>query len=50
MSKVNEERIKDGQPVVKPCELFDLIGGTSTGGYAFVHIVGNNLTLLELSP
>jgi patatin-like phospholipase/acyl hydrolase len=32
MAKVNEERGKDGQPSVKPCQLFDLIGGTSTGG------------------
>ncbi|KAF8856400.1 FabD/lysophospholipase-like protein [Acephala macrosclerotiorum] len=32
MAKVNAERKKDGQPYVKPCELFDLIGGTSTGG------------------
>jgi len=32
MARVNEERMKDGQPAVKPCELFDLIGGTSTGG------------------
>lgn len=32
MAMVNEERSKDGQPPVKPCELFDLIGGTSTGG------------------
>jgi patatin-like phospholipase/acyl hydrolase len=22
-----------GRPNVKPCEVFDLIGGTSTGGY-----------------
>ncbi|PVH75974.1 phospholipase, patatin family protein [Cadophora sp. DSE1049] len=32
MGKVNAERVKEGQAVVKPCELFDLIGGTSTGG------------------
>jgi hypothetical protein len=32
MARVNDERKKDGQPPVKPCELFDLIGGTSTGG------------------
>jgi hypothetical protein len=32
MVTVNEERAKDGHPIVKPCELFDLIGGTSTGG------------------
>ncbi|CZR68366.1 uncharacterized protein PAC_18265 [Phialocephala subalpina] len=32
MAKVNAERKRAGQPSVKPCELFDLIGGTSTGG------------------
>lgn len=32
MAKVNAERKKEGQCTVKPCELFDLIGGTSTGG------------------
>ena len=32
MAKVNSERNRAGQPSVKPCELFDLIGGTSTGG------------------
>jgi len=32
MARVNEERKKDGKPAIKPCELFDLIGGTSTGG------------------
>lgn len=32
MAKVNAERGKEGLSSVKPCELFDLIGGTSTGG------------------
>lgn len=32
MTKVNAQRAKDGEATVKPCELFDLIGGTSTGG------------------
>jgi hypothetical protein len=32
MAKLNAERVKDGQPKVKPCELFGMIGGTSTGG------------------
>jgi hypothetical protein len=32
MAAVNDERIKAGQSTLKPCELFDLIGGTSTGG------------------
>ncbi|KAL9086369.1 MAG: hypothetical protein Q9165_007155 [Trypethelium subeluteriae] len=33
MQRVNHERQKDGLPAVKPCEVFDLIGGTSTGGF-----------------
>lgn len=32
MTKVNAERQKKGQDTVKPCQVFDLIGGTSTGG------------------
>ncbi|KAI9675964.1 MAG: hypothetical protein M1829_003202, partial [Trizodia sp. TS-e1964] len=32
MAKVNSERGKDNLPAVKPCELFDMMGGTSTGG------------------
>jgi tetratricopeptide (TPR) repeat protein/predicted acylesterase/phospholipase RssA len=32
MDRLNHERNKDGLPSVKPCEVFDLIGGTSTGG------------------
>jgi hypothetical protein len=32
MKKVNSERAKVGLATVKPCEVFDLIGGTSTGG------------------
>lgn len=33
MSQLNREREKEGHQPVKPCEVFDLIGGTSTGGY-----------------
>lgn len=32
MARLNNLRGKAGLPVVKPCEVFDLIGGTSTGG------------------
>jgi patatin-like phospholipase/acyl hydrolase len=32
MDRTNAERRTQGQPPVKPFELFDLIGGTSTGG------------------
>jgi len=33
MSRLNHERQAANLPRVKPCEIFDLIGGTSTGGY-----------------
>ena len=42
MEDVNEEREKIQLPQVKPCELFDLIGGTSTGGYV-MHTQDKNL-------
>ncbi|KAJ6081476.1 hypothetical protein N7499_006350 [Penicillium canescens] len=32
MRKINEKREQEGLRKVKPCEIFDLIGGTSTGG------------------
>jgi patatin-like phospholipase/acyl hydrolase len=32
MDRLNHERKKNSLPSVKPCEVFDLIGGTSTGG------------------
>jgi len=32
MDKLNKERKKHGLVSVKPCDVFDLIGGTSTGG------------------
>ncbi|TPX25061.1 hypothetical protein DIZ76_010510 [Coccidioides immitis] len=32
MSRLNYERHQEGKPPAKPCEIFDLIGGTSTGG------------------
>jgi patatin-like phospholipase/acyl hydrolase len=32
MARLNHERQAKNLPV-KPCEVFDLIGGTSTGGY-----------------
>lgn len=32
MSQLNYERQKANLPRLKPCELFDIIGGTSTGG------------------
>jgi patatin-like phospholipase/acyl hydrolase len=33
MAALNHAREEAGLPNVKPCETFDLIGGTSTGGY-----------------
>ncbi|KAM3470257.1 hypothetical protein MY5147_006524, partial [Beauveria neobassiana] len=33
MSRLNHERKKSDLPSAKPCEVFDLIGGTSTGGF-----------------
>jgi patatin-like phospholipase/acyl hydrolase len=33
MTRLNGQRREAGLPPVKPCEMFDLIGGTSTGGY-----------------
>ncbi|RSL81495.1 hypothetical protein CEP51_005792 [Fusarium floridanum] len=32
MRHLNHERALAGQPAKKPCDIFDLIGGTSTGG------------------
>lgn len=32
MDQLNYVRRQDKLPPVKPCEVFDLIGGTSTGG------------------
>lgn len=32
MTRVNLRRKKIGLPAAKPCEIFDLVGGTSTGG------------------
>lgn len=32
MDRLNHARAQFELPLVKPCEVFDLIGGTSTGG------------------
>lgn len=32
MDRLNDKRKLTSLPQVKPCEVFDLIGGTSTGG------------------
>lgn len=36
MDRTNAVRKRGGLESVKPWELFDLIGGTSTGGYVFM--------------
>ena len=33
ITRMNSKCRKDKLPLVKPCEVFDLIGGTNTGGY-----------------
>ena len=38
MDRLNSQRREAGLPSVKPCEVFDLIGGTSTGGYVGSYI------------
>jgi patatin-like phospholipase/acyl hydrolase len=37
-TRLNNQRRDAGLPSVKPCEIFDLIGGTSTGGYVGNHV------------
>ena len=32
MQRINTQRQRDGLSPAKPCDVFDLIGGTSTGG------------------
>lgn len=32
MERINNERRKEQKESIKPCDLFDLICGTSTGG------------------
>jgi patatin-like phospholipase/acyl hydrolase len=44
MTLLNDKRKMQSLEPVKPCEVFDLIGGTSTGGYArLVSVVTNNI-------
>ena len=39
MAKVNAKRRAVGEVEVQPWQLFDLIGGTSTGGYVLSNII-----------
>ena len=52
MIEENEKRKKDGRPLLtrppKPCDWFDLIGGTSTGGCA-LRFKPNMLRLIHTS-
>jgi len=43
MDRINAESRGQGRDTMKPCELFDLIGGTSTGGYVFTDGISNPL-------
>ncbi|KAF2092682.1 phospholipase, patatin family protein [Rhizodiscina lignyota] len=49
IDRLNHERSKDGRPVVKPCEVFDHIGGTSTGGLIAI-MVGRLEMDVDKSP
>lgn len=31
MNRLNHERLKEGHTALKPCDIFDLMAGTSTG-------------------
>ena len=41
MDQLNHARQVDDLPPAKPCEVFDLIGGTSTGGYVQAFFIDN---------
>ena len=47
MTQLNNKRQDAGQSAVKPCEVFDLIGGTSTGGYVVSFIVVTPQLILQ---
>ena len=38
MKRLNSSRKSEGLPPVKPCDVFDLIGGTSTGGCVRIRV------------
>ena len=38
MNRLNDARKKSGLDQVNPCDIFDLMGGTSTGGYVLQHL------------
>lgn len=53
MTKLNKERQSAKLAAVKPCGLFDPIGGTSTGGYAktpFLFDLPDSLRLIATMP
>lgn len=51
MTALNHERQKSSLRPVKPFEVFDLIGGTSTGGFVYPSMLWlARLTRLDLSP
>jgi Patatin-like phospholipase len=51
MTQLNQARQAADLPSVKPCEVFDLIGGTSTGGYvehSFPAVLSNMSRLIAI--
>lgn len=46
MDKLNHDRTAAGHRTVEPCEIFDVIGGTSTGGYAYNELQSYDLSNL----
>ena len=48
MTRLNNQRRDAGLPSVKPCEIFDLIGGTSTGGYVGNHVARESTNTARL--
>jgi patatin-like phospholipase/acyl hydrolase len=42
-----EKTVEPGEPLPKPCEYFDMIGGTSTGGLIAIMLGRLNMTIDE---
>jgi hypothetical protein len=39
MTTLNSERQKRSHPLVKPWEMYDLVGGTGTGGFVYAFLI-----------
>ena len=48
MDRLNNERKNNNLPRVKPCEIFNMIGGTSTGGYGGITLSHTKALLISL--